>query len=288
MRGNHTNNYAEAGMRIIKEIVFGRVKAYNLIQMFQFITITMEKYFSNRLLDMAHCRFRPGIALRYKELYKLQKNITETRRIRDSFYIVKENLKNIGDLEYLVDMDIGACSCAQGSDGAACKHHAAVARDFKLSTINVAPVHSHEARQFFAILAMGKSSVMDSSFYSDLHATESSKTTCFNKTSFQQAQVESTTGTLDTQSVESMDMSDTGSSPLHSTEVTLEQTRERFHEPLNAVVTDMLERAGDGDHNLLSGLSKFITSYKTMMRSPAPTSAIANALHSFGRQDSKL
>ena len=45
MRGN---NYAEAGMRIIKEIVFGRVKAYNLIQMFQFVT--MEKYHQYRLL----------------------------------------------------------------------------------------------------------------------------------------------------------------------------------------------------------------------------------------------
>ena len=51
MRGNHTNNYVEAGMRILKEIIFGRIKAYNLIhQMFQFITVTMEKYFINRLL----------------------------------------------------------------------------------------------------------------------------------------------------------------------------------------------------------------------------------------------
>ena len=41
MRGNHTNNYAGAGMRIIKDC-FGRIKAYNRIQMFQFITVTME------------------------------------------------------------------------------------------------------------------------------------------------------------------------------------------------------------------------------------------------------
>ena len=76
---------------------------------------------------------------------------------------------------------------------------------------------------------------------------------------------------------------------MQFTEFTPEQIRERFHEPLNTVVTDMLERAGDGDHNLLSGLSNFThTSYKSMMRSPAPTSAIASALHSFGRQDSKL
>ena len=27
-RGNETNNYAEAGIRVLKEIVFGRMKAY--------------------------------------------------------------------------------------------------------------------------------------------------------------------------------------------------------------------------------------------------------------------
>ena len=43
-RGNNTNNYAEASIRVLKEIVFGRVKAYNLIQMFDFVVTTMEIY----------------------------------------------------------------------------------------------------------------------------------------------------------------------------------------------------------------------------------------------------
>ena len=34
--------------------------------MFQFVTLTMENYYVNRLLDMAHSRYRPDIALRYK------------------------------------------------------------------------------------------------------------------------------------------------------------------------------------------------------------------------------
>ena len=32
VRGNHTNNYAEAGMRILKELIFGHLKAYNMVQ----------------------------------------------------------------------------------------------------------------------------------------------------------------------------------------------------------------------------------------------------------------
>ena len=47
MRGNHTNNYAESGMRVLKEIIFGCVKAYNLVQMFEFITKTMDMYYAN-------------------------------------------------------------------------------------------------------------------------------------------------------------------------------------------------------------------------------------------------
>ena len=31
MRGINTNNYAESGIRILKDIVFRRVKAYNLL-----------------------------------------------------------------------------------------------------------------------------------------------------------------------------------------------------------------------------------------------------------------
>lgn len=36
IRGNHTNNYAEAGIRILKEMIFSRVKAYNLIQILHY------------------------------------------------------------------------------------------------------------------------------------------------------------------------------------------------------------------------------------------------------------
>ena len=39
-RGINTNNYAEAGIRILKDIVFQRIRTYNLVQVFEFITVT--------------------------------------------------------------------------------------------------------------------------------------------------------------------------------------------------------------------------------------------------------
>ena len=117
---------------------------------------------------MAHSRFRPGIALRYKELQDLQKTITITTKLRDSIYLVQEDITAIGLLEFLVDMDIGICSCSRGSSGAACKHQAAVARDFNICTVNLPPFHSKIARQTFAVLAMGTTYTMDVDFYADL------------------------------------------------------------------------------------------------------------------------
>ena len=42
IRDNQTKNYAEAGIKILKEIVFSHVKAYNVIEMVSFITDTMD------------------------------------------------------------------------------------------------------------------------------------------------------------------------------------------------------------------------------------------------------
>ena len=53
IRGNHTNNYSESGIKIFKELVFGRVKAYNLIEMVTYVIDTMEMYYQRRLIHLA-------------------------------------------------------------------------------------------------------------------------------------------------------------------------------------------------------------------------------------------
>ena len=50
LRGIDTNNYAESGIRILKDVVFRRVRAYNLIQVFEFIVVTFELYYKCHLL----------------------------------------------------------------------------------------------------------------------------------------------------------------------------------------------------------------------------------------------
>lgn len=56
VRNNQTNNYAEAAMRVLKDKVFERVKAFNLTQMVDFVLTRLEGYYERKLLDAAHNR----------------------------------------------------------------------------------------------------------------------------------------------------------------------------------------------------------------------------------------
>ena len=49
----------------MKDIVFKRVKAYNLVQLFEFMTVTFELYYERRLLAVAHNGMDRYIALRF-------------------------------------------------------------------------------------------------------------------------------------------------------------------------------------------------------------------------------
>ena len=53
---------------------FKRVKAYNLIQLFEFLTVTFELYYEHRLLAVAHNRMDRYILLRYKGLGTVKVN----------------------------------------------------------------------------------------------------------------------------------------------------------------------------------------------------------------------
>jgi len=63
MRGKHTNNYSETSVRILKDKVFERTRAYNLVQLFQFLSTTLALYFEKRLLDIAHNHPSPHLKL---------------------------------------------------------------------------------------------------------------------------------------------------------------------------------------------------------------------------------
>ena len=54
--------------------------------MFQFVTTTMKAYFTNRLLDLAHSRYRPGVALRYKQVDTSHMDVKDIKKCRQTTY----------------------------------------------------------------------------------------------------------------------------------------------------------------------------------------------------------
>src|SRR2546430_2545754 len=54
MRGNNTNNYIERSFSLLKDIIFARTQAFNPVQIFHFIIMSMERFYARRLLGIAH------------------------------------------------------------------------------------------------------------------------------------------------------------------------------------------------------------------------------------------
>ena len=91
VRGNQTNNYAESGIKIVKELVFSRVKAYNLIEMISFVVDTMDSCYKCNLLHLVNNRIERCISLCFFGM--------------KSSTIAKENIAPTQDLNvFMVDL----------------------------------------------------------------------------------------------------------------------------------------------------------------------------------------
>ncbi len=124
LRGNHTNNYAEAGVRILKELIFSRVKAYNLTQMLSFITEVMDMFYQKKLLSLANNRLETYMALRFQGLNAQKVAKRDIKRDENGWYMVQSQTSR-GEY-YSVNTNIGFCTCLRGKDGSRCLHQAAV------------------------------------------------------------------------------------------------------------------------------------------------------------------
>ena len=96
-------------MKILKELIFSRVKAYNMVQVFHFLSETLESYYCRKLLSISN-RLDTYIALRFQGLYahKIAKeSIIETEN-KNVFTIKSKTERGVF---YTVDMTVGVCGC---------------------------------------------------------------------------------------------------------------------------------------------------------------------------------
>jgi len=136
LRGHNTNNFAEASIRVFKDIGVNRVKQYNAVSLLYAVITTMENFYRGRLLEFAHNRNR-------RNVYKLRSMHGKAE------YLIKDCIVKADDVTfkvqsqldatvfYTVNMKQGICECRVGSSGSFCKHQCGVVIHYNVDTPNV-------------------------------------------------------------------------------------------------------------------------------------------------------
>ena len=163
-RGHHTNNFAEVTVRLYKDVVLRRAKAYNVVALVDFTVRVMEEYYRSRLRDFSHGRVSAQRLL-FEKLAK-KAYLTSADQISDNGD-GQYDVPGSDDTElYHVDANVGCCSCREGMHGKFCKHQLAVMQLFKAQFPN-APGMSAVQRHSIAYIALG-SKAAPLEFYADI------------------------------------------------------------------------------------------------------------------------
>lgn len=151
--GPQTNNFAEASIRILKDIVLSRTKAFNTVALAESVGEIMEKYFKGRIIKHANNRV-PAHHLLYDRLLKRmpEKAAAGIGVLGDGCFSVPSS-KNNGE-SYDVCGHTGTCKCQAGNSGAFCKHQALVHKHYGGLFPNC-PALTAEDRHLLGWLALG-------------------------------------------------------------------------------------------------------------------------------------
>lgn len=151
-RNHNTNNFSEASVRVLKDIILDRCKAYNPVALVEFVVNVWEPHLEERLTDFAHDR-RSSPRIFYDKLCNKMNNFSKADIVLISESIYKVPSSNRKEM-YTINTDIGSCSCPSGITGAFCKHMALVHKELNISLPNLPPI-TLEERHALGILALG-------------------------------------------------------------------------------------------------------------------------------------
>jgi hypothetical protein len=116
----------------------------------------MERFYSRRLLGFAHRRSdNLHIAKRFlcPGWETVNADLIQKTNVNCEFLVA--STKNSGFF-YIVNSEIGTCSCAVGISGAPCKHQGAVSMKFCISIFNFVPSLTPDDRIIYTYIALGR------------------------------------------------------------------------------------------------------------------------------------
>ncbi|KAH7990028.1 hypothetical protein HPB51_026494 [Rhipicephalus microplus] len=124
-RSHNSNNFAEATIRMLKDIILNRVEAFNAVALVHSVARVWEKYFESRILRHAYSCVAVHQLLYTRLLSRMPKDAADAVQVvGQGQYIVPSATHPSSSYE--VYADIGLCTCFFGKRGAFCKHQALV------------------------------------------------------------------------------------------------------------------------------------------------------------------
>ncbi|XP_037502514.1 uncharacterized protein LOC119376918, partial [Rhipicephalus sanguineus] len=175
-RGHNTYNIAEASIRILKDIVLSRTKAFNAVALLESILQVWETCFQARILRHANDCIPSHHILCHNLLKRMPDGAAETIVYQgNQCYMVPSAKKN--DV-YEVYGDTGICTCPAGNTGAFCKHQALVQKKFGGMFPSCPALSANDCHQL-GWLALG-----DNCPSIELYLSETANETEKNKTMF--------------------------------------------------------------------------------------------------------
>lgn len=158
VRGNNTNNFCESAMRVMKDKVLNRTKAFNVLQLLDFVVTRLDDHYRCRLIDIANNRLNVCSSSRFIAS-KCSINPDLIRQMGNDLYEVPS--ETTPGLYYCVDMSVGCCGCPVGNTGGPCKHQSCVMFAFNLSSWNFLPSNDIDTgmRRLLYVIATGDATV---------------------------------------------------------------------------------------------------------------------------------
>jgi len=111
LRGHSTNNTVESSMRILKDRIFKRLKAFNLVQLVDFLVTRLEQYYERRLINVGNNRHDELTQSRY---FPKDTDIALCNVWKLSADIVHVPSATKADISYSVSTALWVCTCPVG------------------------------------------------------------------------------------------------------------------------------------------------------------------------------
>lgn len=162
-RGNNTNNYMEASIRIFKDVVLQRSKVFNACALVLFITDKFEMYHKLRLLEFANSRRNKDLI--YSKFLKRTERLCEFIQMNENQY--KVNSETNPNVFHTVQTDIAFCDCPEGKSGSFCRHLCALEQKYSI-IFKTSPRITKSERIELAKIALGTEDLPET-FFSEVN-----------------------------------------------------------------------------------------------------------------------